>query len=65
MFFWIAASVADIAPDSPNGIKTLLANGVSTCFIKSKPDVINGLRRIKNPSTWLVTFLVVPIYKIS
>ena len=31
-FLWIAASVA-----APNGIKTHLANGLSTCLIKGKP----------------------------
>ena len=33
MFFSIAASVADVAPATPNGIKTFLANGVSTFFL--------------------------------
>ena len=64
IFFWIAASVADIAADNPNGDKTLLARGVSTFFTNGKPVVINGLRKLKNPPSWLVTFVVVPLNKI-
>ena len=56
MFFWIAASAADIPAGNPNGHKTLLANGVSTFFINGKTAVINGLRKFKNPSSWLVFF---------
>ena len=33
IFFWIAASVAYAADVNPNGIKTVLANGLSTFFI--------------------------------
>ena len=44
--------------------KTLLANGVSTFFINDKLAVINGLRKFKNPPSWLVIFLVVPFNKI-
>ena len=36
-FFRIVASVASAAAVNPNGIKTLLANGFSTFFIKGKP----------------------------
>ena len=36
MFFWKAVSVADAAVN-PNGIKSLLANGFSSFFIKGKP----------------------------
>ena len=64
MFFWIAASAADIPADHPNGIKTLLANGVCTLFINGKPAVINGLRKLGNPSSWLAVFVVVSFYKI-
>ena len=42
IFFRIAASVAHAAAVNPNGIKTLLADGVSTFLI-------NGLRKLKNP----------------
>ena len=45
--------------------KTFLANGVSTLFINGKPAVINGLRKFKNPPSWLVIFLVVPCNKIT
>ena len=34
MFFWIDASVAEAAAVNPNGIKKLLANGMSMFFIK-------------------------------
>ena len=36
IFLWIGASVADAAPVNPNGIKRLLANGLSTFPIKGK-----------------------------
>ena len=45
-FFWIAASVADPAVVSPKGIKRLLANGLSTFFIKWKPIFSNGSKSL-------------------
>ena len=49
ILFEIAASVADAdAAVNSNGIKTLLANGVSRYFINVKPAVINGLRKMIN-----------------
>ena len=39
----IAVSAADIPTDNPNGIKTLLAKGISTFFINGQPTVINFL----------------------
>ena len=42
IFLWIAASVADAAAVNPNGIKTLLANGLSTFPIKGNPVFSNG-----------------------
>ena len=45
-FFWIAAFVADATAVNPNGIKTLSANGLSTFFIKGKPDFSNGPRSL-------------------
>ena len=46
IFLWIAASVvaaaAAVAAVNPNSIRTLLANGLSTLFIKSKPVHSNG-----------------------
>ena len=44
MLFWIAASIAYAAFVNPNGIKTSLANGSSTFFIKAKSIFNNGLR---------------------
>ena len=44
IFFQIAASVADADADNPNVIKTLLANGLSTSFSKSKPVFYLGPR---------------------
>ena len=62
--FWIAASNADIPADNPIGIKTRLANGVSAFFIYGKPAVINGLRKLRNTTSSLVIFAVVPFNKI-
>ena len=42
IFLCIAASVADAAVVNPNGIKTLLHNGLSTFSIKGNPDFSNG-----------------------
>ena len=42
----IAASVTDAAAVNPNGIETLLANGLSTFFIKGKPIFTNGLKSL-------------------
>ena len=41
MFLWIAESVADAAAVNPNGIKTLLVNGLSTFLIKGYPFFSN------------------------
>ena len=41
-FLWIATSVADTSAVNPNGIKTLLANGLSTFFIKVNSVFSNG-----------------------
>ena len=45
IFLRIVACVSDPAAVNPNGIKTLLANGLSTFFIKGKPVFSNGPRR--------------------
>ena len=42
IFLWIALSVADNAAVDPNGIKTLLANGLSAFPIKGNPGSGNG-----------------------
>ena len=38
------------------------AIGVSTFFINGKAVVINGLRKLRDPPSWLVIFLVVPLF---
>ena len=46
----LAASVTDAAAVNPNGIKTLLANDLSTFFIKGNPVFSNGPESLpKNP----------------
>ena len=57
-------TTADAAAVNPNGIKTLLAYGVSTFFINGKPVVINSVRNLKNPPSWPVIFLLVPFIRI-
>ena len=52
IFLWIAASVADAAAVNPNGIKTLLANGLSTFPIKDNPVFSNDNKSL--PKTPLV-----------
>ena len=49
IWFWLAASAADVTADNPNGTKTLLANGLSILFLNGKPVVINGLRKFNVP----------------
>ena len=61
--FWIAASVADATAVNSNGKKTYLANDVSNVFINSKAIVINELRKLRNPPSWLVIYLVVSFNK--
>ena len=41
-FSWIGSSVANVAALDPNGIKILLANGLSTFRIKDNPVCSNG-----------------------
>ena len=43
-FFWIAASITDAAAVYPNGNRALLANGLSTFFIKGKISFNNCLK---------------------
>ena len=49
-FFWITASVAHAAAVNPNGIKTLLANGLSIFPIKDNPDLSNGPKSLTENS---------------
>ena len=44
--------------------KTFSVNTVSIFFINGKPAVINGLRKLRNPPSWLLIFSVVPFNKI-
>ena len=55
IFWWVAASVTDAPALNPNGIKTLLANGLSTIFTKGNPVFSNGPKRLVN--TWLSCFM--------
>ena len=64
MFFWKAASVADIAADNPIGNKRLLARGVSKLFIYGESAVINGLIKLRSLPSWLVIFPLFPFNKI-
>ena len=43
---WIAASVAAADAVDPNAIKKLLANGLSTFFIKGNPVLSNGPKNV-------------------
>ena len=43
---WIVAFVAAAAAVSLNGIKTLLANGLSTFFFKGNPAFNNGSKSL-------------------
>ena len=50
IFYCIPASATDAAAVNPNGIKTLLANNLSTFPIKGKPVFSNGLTSLpRNP----------------
>ena len=42
IFLWIVVCVPDGADVNPNGIKTLLSNGLTTFFIKRNPVFGNG-----------------------
>ena len=55
IFLWIPASVADAAAVNINEIKALLANGLSTFFIKGNLVFSNGPRSLpKNPPGWTI-----------
>ena len=50
MFLLVPAPAADATAVNPTGIKTHLANGLSTFFINGKPNLINGPRGLpRNP----------------
>ena len=57
IFLWKAASAADAAAVNRNGIKTLLANGLSAFFIKGNPVFRNGPKSLpKNPPDCPILF---------
>ena len=64
ILYWITAFVADTVVANPNGIKTPLANNVSTFLTNGKLAFINGRRKLKNPLFWLIMFLVVLFNKV-
>ena len=54
ILLWILASAADAAAVNPNGIKTLLGNGLITFFINGNPVFSIGRRSLPtNPPDWL------------
>ena len=54
-FLWIAASVTEAAAVNPNGIKTLLSNGLSTFPIKCNPVFNNHPKSLpKNLPTYTI-----------
>ena len=50
IFLWIAASTAAAAVVNPNGIKMVLANGLSTFPIKGNPGFSNGPKSLPKNS---------------
>ena len=57
IYLWIDASVPDAAAIYPNGIKTLLANVLSTFPIKGNPVFSNGSKSLpRNPSDCLILY---------
>ena len=54
-FLRIAAYVGHAAADNPNDIKTLLADGFNTFFIKANPIFSNGPKSLlKSPPDCLI-----------
>ena len=64
IFFWITAFVADAAAVNLNETKTRLANGMRIFFINGKRAIINGLKTLRNPLSWMEIFLAVSFNKI-
>ena len=58
IFLWIAESVADAAAVNHNGVKTLLANGLSTFSIKDNRFFSNGPKNLtRNPPDCPILFI--------
>ena len=56
IFLCIPASDVDAAAVDPNGIKTLLANGLITFFINGNPVFSNGPRSLpRNPPDCIIS----------
>ena len=64
IFLWIAAPVADAGAVNPNGIKTLLANGLSTFLIKDNP-VFSVILKVYLKILQIVIFYVIEFLIIS
>ena len=60
----MTASLINAAAVNPKGTKTLLANDISTLFINGNPVLIDGPRKLSNPPSWQLIFLLVPFNKI-
>ena len=57
IFLCIPALAADAAAVYPNGIKTLLANGLITFFIKGNPVFSYGARSLpRNPPDCIILY---------
>ena len=55
IFLCIPASAADAAAVIPNGIRTLLANGLITFFINGNPVFNNGpINLLRNYPNWII-----------
>ena len=55
IFFWAAASVAEVAVVNSKGTKTLLLNGLSIFHITDRPAFSNGLRSLpRNPPNCII-----------
>ena len=63
IFLWVPATAVGTATVNPNGIKTLLANGLSTFFIKDKLVFNNGLRTLPRSSPDCDSFYIDMILK--
>ena len=60
----MAASISETAAVNHKGTKMLLSDEVTTFLINGKPTCINGLRKSRNPPSWIIIFLVVSFNKI-
>ena len=59
IFLCIPASAVDAAAVNPKGIRTLLANGLITCFINGNPVFSNGPRSLpRNPDCTILDIWV-------